>query len=74
MSGKYRRWAKMEKKGDPGSLPGAIPKCFKKEENGCWPLGSPLSGLLLTWSPPHRPLATAAETHFAEHPEDVPLA
>lgn len=32
------------------------------------------SRLLLTWSPPHRPLAAAAEAHFAEHPEDVPLA
>lgn len=35
---------------------------------------TPLSGLLLTWSPPHRPLAAAAEAHFAEYPENVPLA
>lgn len=37
-------------------------------------MGSPVFQLLLTWSPPHGPLAAAAEAHFAEHPEDVPLA
>lgn len=47
---------------------------FCRRGEGCQPLGSPLSQLLLTWSPPHWPLAAAAEAHFAEYPEDVPLA
>lgn len=46
---------------------------LRKGMGGCRALGSPLLQLLLTWSPPHRPLAAAAEAHFAEHPEDVPL-
>lgn len=51
-----------------------FPEAFKKQDRGCRPVGSPLFQPLLTWSPPHRPLAAAAEAHFAEHPEDVPFA
>lgn len=61
----------MEEGRNPGSLrsaPRGLP------ERGYQPLGSPLCGLLLTWSPPHWPLAATAEAHFAEYPEDVPLA
>lgn len=49
-------------------------RCRKEGKKGCLPLGSPLSGPLLTWSPPHWPLAAAAEAYFAEHPENMPLA
>lgn len=51
----------------------SVPPGALQKERECQPLGSPLCELLLTWSPPHWPLATAAEAHFAEYPEDVPL-
>lgn len=50
------------------------PQVLCKEGSRVSALGSPLLGLLLTWSPPHGPLAAAAEAHFAEYPEDVPFA
>lgn len=59
--------------GDPGSLRWVPPGALQKGR-GASALGSPPPGLLLTWSPPHWPLAAAAEAHFAEYPEDVPFA
>lgn len=68
----WRTEARMEE-GDPGSLSWMPPVLFRRG-GGCQPLESPPSVPLLTWSPPHWPLAAAAEAHFAEYPEDVPLA
>lgn len=73
------RCLKIKKEGGPECKGILVPfhacsQVFCGRRGGCQPLGSPLSGFLLTWSPPHWPLAAAAEAHFAEYPEDVPFA
>lgn len=61
--------------GEPRGRP-APPEQPSRRVQGC---PTPRSGYprprpaVLTWSPPHRPFPAAAEAHFAEDAQDVPL-